>query len=294
MCGVVVESKSSRFKPGARVMAILNQSHMTGPVTEADLATGLGFPLPGVLAEYRCFPGESLVATPGYLTDEEAACLPTAAVTAWMCINGTRPLGEAATKTTAGGTVLLQGTGGVAMAGLQIAKACGLAAIITSTSDSQLERARGELGADHGINSQTHWEWQLPVLDKTGGKGADIIFETGGARTLRKSFECVAFGGLINCVGDPTGKKEDEEAPAARQINVNVLALRRSVTLKGVLNGPRDRFEETASFYEGHAIRPVVDRVFKMSEAGEAFALLAGGEEERFGKVVIRVAAAAE
>lgn len=283
MCGVVVDSKSKLFKNGSRVMSIFNQSHMTGPVSEADLATGLGFPLPGVLTEYRCFPGESLVAVPAYMTNEEAACLPIASLTAWMCINGTKPLGQ---PIEGGETVLLQGTGGVAMAGLQIAKAAGLKAIITSSSDDKLERARKDLGADHGINYRTYWEWQQPVLEQTDGKGVDIIFETGGARTLRKSFECIAFGGLINCVGYLSGK-EDEEAPGARQLNVNVLALRRNVTLKGILNGPKDRLEEMVKFYGEHEIRPVVDKVFKLEEAGEAFGFLRRGEH--FGKVVIKV-----
>ncbi|KAI5456563.1 hypothetical protein BGZ63DRAFT_395785 [Mariannaea sp. PMI_226] len=289
MCGVVVDSRSKLLKNGTRVMSIFNQSHLTGSVSEADLATGLGFPLPGVLTEYRCFSGESLVQVPEYMTDEEAACLPIASVTAWMCLNGTRPLGQPVKKIQDGQTtttVLLQGTGGVATAGLQIAKAAGLQAIITSSSDDKLERAKKELGADHGINYRTYWEWQQPVLEKTGNKGVDVIFETGGARTLRKSFECIAFGGVINCVGYLSGK-EDEDAPGAKQLNINVLALRRSVTLKGILNGPKDRFEEMVKFYKEHEIRPVVDKVYQLEEAQDALKFLKSGEH--FSKVVIRV-----
>ncbi|KAK7414191.1 hypothetical protein QQX98_006885 [Neonectria punicea] len=287
MCGMVVESRSSRIKTGTRVMSIFNQGHLTGQVTEADMATGLGLPLPGVLTEYRCFPGSAVVAAPDYMTAEEAACLPIASVTAWMCINGMRPLGSPADGAKKKETVLLQGTGGVAVAGLQIARAAGLKTIITSSSDDKLARAKADLGADFGINYQTHWEWPDPVLAETGGAGVDIIFETGGARTLRKSFDCVAFGGLINCVGYVTGK-EDEETPGARQLNVNVLALRRNVTLRGILNGPRDRFEEMVRFYEAHKIRPVVSRVFALDEADKAFAYLHSGAH--FGKVVIKVA----
>ncbi|KAH6999659.1 hypothetical protein EDB80DRAFT_583365 [Ilyonectria destructans] len=287
MCGVVVDSKSSKIKTGTRVMSIFNQGHLTGQVTEADMATGLGFPLPGVLTEYRCFSAETLVLVPDYMTDEEAACLPIASLTAWMCINGMRPLGQPADGAKKKETVLLQGTGGVSVAGLQIAHAAGLKTIITSSSDDKLERAKKELGADFGINYQTHWEWQEPVLNETKGTGVDIIFETGGARTLRKSFECISFGGLINCVGYLSGK-EDEDAPGAKQLNINVLALRRNVTLKGILNGPKDRFEEMVRFYEQHKIRPVVSRVFNMDEAVDAFTFLYSGAH--FGKVVIKVA----
>lgn len=285
MCGTVVDSKSSRFKTGARVMAIFNQTHLTGQVTEDDLASGLGFPLPGVLAQYRCFPADGLVPVPDYLTDQEASCLPIAAVTAWMSINGMRPLGRPATAND-NLTVLVQGTGGVAVAGLQIAHAAGLKTIVTSSSDDKLKRATEKLGADHGINYRTHWEWQEPVMEQTGHKGADIIFETGGTRTLRRSFECVAFGGLINCIGYLSGK-EDEGEPELNRLNVNVLALRRNVTLKGILNGPRDRFEEMLRFFEDKKIRPVVDRVFEFQDAKKAMMYLQSGEH--FGKVVIKV-----
>ena len=285
MCGIVVESKSPKLKTGTRVMSIFNQSHLTGQIEETDMATGLGLPLPGVLTEYRCFPAESLVVTPDYMTDEEASTLPIAAVTAWMCINGMRPMGSPADGSKKKETILLQGTGGVSVAGLQIARAAGLETIITSSTDDKLDRARKDLGANHTINYRTHWEWQDPVLQKTNGAGADIIFETGGARTLRKSFDCVRFGGLINCVGYVTGK---EDAPESKQLNVNVLALRRNVTLKGILNGPKDRFEEMVAFYKKHEIRPVVDKVFAFDQAKEAFDHLI--KADHFGKVVIKVA----
>ncbi|KAJ3454165.1 hypothetical protein MRS44_018059 [Fusarium solani] len=264
MCGTVIVSRSSKFKAGTRVMSIFNQTHLTGQVTEADLASGLGLPLSGVLTEYRCFPADGLVPAPAYMSDEEAACLPIASKE----------------------TVLLQGTGGVAVAGLQIAKAAGLDAIITSSSDEKLERAKKDLGADTGINSRTHWEWQDPVMKATDGRGADIIFETSGSRTLRKSFESVAFGGLINCIGYLSRKEEEQNTGG--KVSVSVLALRRNVTLKGILNGPRDRFEEMVTFYEKHKIKPVVCKVFEMEKGNDALKFLAEGGH--FGKVVVRVA----
>lgn len=156
-------------------------------------------------------------------------------------------------------------------------------AIITSSSDEKLERAKS-LGADCTINYRTKPEWQDEVMRFTGGEGADIILETGGAQTLRKSFASVAFGGVIACIGYVSGK---QDAPGDRT-NVNLLALQRNVTLKGILNGPRDRFEEMLGFYEEHCIRPVVDRVFPFEEAKEALKYLFSGSH--FGKVVVRVA----
>lgn len=244
------------------------------------MSSGLGLPLPGCLTEYRAFPAESLVAVPDYLSDEEASCLPIAGVTAWMAINGMRPMGQPASGNE---TVLLQGTGGVAISGLQIARASGLQTIITSSSDAKLEKAKKTLGADFGVNYRTSPEWQEEVMRLTKNEGADVIFENGGAQTLRKSFDCVAFGGLINCIGYLSGK---EDAPGDR-LNTNVLALRRNVTLKGILNGPRERFEEMTRFYAQHEIHPVVDKVFKFEEAKEALQYLFSGGH--FGKVVVKV-----
>ncbi|KAI1771901.1 alcohol dehydrogenase [Hypoxylon cercidicola] len=284
MCGTIEKlgpgNDGCGLKEGDRVMAIFNQSHLKGQITEKDMSSGLGFPLPGVLTQYRVFPADGLVKVPEHLTDNEAATLPIAAVTAWMAINTFQPIGQPLTGKDK--VVLLQGTGGVSISGLQIAKALGLTAIVTSSSDDKLDRAR-KLGADHTINYKTTPEWQDKVLELTNGKGADVIFEIGGAETLTKSFACVAYGGLISSIGYLSGK---EDAPGPR-INTNVLALRRNVTLKGMLNGPKDRFEEMLGLYHGKQIRPVVDRAFEFEQAKEALGYLAGGSH--FGKVVVKV-----
>lgn len=156
------------------------------------------------------------------------------------------------------------------------------AVIITSSADAKLDQAR-KLGADHTVNYRTNPSWETEVMQYTNGHGADIILETGGAQTLRKSFDCIAFGGLIDCIGYVSGKVDAGDD----RLNVNLLALRRAVTLKGIINGPKDRFEEMIRFYEKHEIRPVVNRVFPFTESKEAFKLLESGSH--FGKVVIKV-----
>ncbi|KAL9623315.1 MAG: hypothetical protein Q9160_002422 [Pyrenula sp. 1 TL-2023] len=285
MCGRVLHSRSPLWRPGARVLSIFNQSHLTGQCTEAELSTGLGLPLPGVLIQYRVFPGSGLVAVPAHLSDEEACTLPIAAVTAWMALNSFSPVGRPVRGREK--VVLLQGTGGVSIAGLQIAKALGLRVIVTSSEDEKLRRAREELGADFGINYRKTPEWGKRVLEFTGGRGADVIFETGGTYTLEKSFECVAFGGVISAIGYLSGKEEQQGE--GNRLNANVLALKRNVTLKGILNGPRDRFEEMLEtvYTEEKGVRPVVDRVFEFERAREALEYLASGKH--FGKVVVKV-----
>jgi len=139
------------------------------------------------------------------------------------------------------------------------------------------------MGADHVINYRSNPKWDQTVLDMTHGKGADVILETGGAETLDKSFECVAFGGLISCIGYLSGKEET----SGNRNHVNVLALKRNVTLKGILNGPKDRFVEMLRLYEQKQIRPVVDKVYAFDQAKDALQYLAQGAH--FGKVVIKV-----
>jgi NADPH:quinone reductase-like Zn-dependent oxidoreductase len=291
ICGTVIYSASpswNSWKEGQRVTAIRNQTFLTGQINATHLASGIGFPESGVLTEYRCFSADALVAAPDYLSDEEACCLPIAGTTAWMSLFGFKPMGlpkvPVVKEDGKAESVLIQGTGGVSIAGLQIAHAAGMKTIVTSSSDEKLARAKA-LGADDGINYRTTTNWQDEVLRLTDGEGVDIIFENGGARTLRKSFDCVAFGGLINCIGYLSGKEDAEEGD---RLNTNVLALRRNVTLKGILNGPKDRFEEMLRFYEKNRIRPVVDRVFEFEQAKEALEYLYSGGH--FGKVVVRVA----
>lgn len=124
MCGVVTQVGDgvTAWKTGDRVLSTFLPDHQTGQVTEKELARGLGLPLDGVLATHQTLPAHGLVRAPDYLNDEEAATLAIAGVTAWMSINGMRPMGQDGGKDE---YVLLQGTGGVAIAGLQIAKAAG-------------------------------------------------------------------------------------------------------------------------------------------------------------------------
>lgn len=293
MCGTVVAVGSALeipFKVGDRVVSVFNHLQRSGHMRpEYIKSAGLGLPLEGVLQTHRVFPTIGLLPAPAYLSDAEACCLPIAAVTAWMSLQ----IGEAGLnykpqtfeERLKGKTVVAQGTGGVSISGVQIAKAAGATVIVTSSSDAKLETARTQLGADHLINYKTTPQWADEVMAATDGYGADFILENGGNGTLRQSFDAVTFGGVINCIGylgGKTTKGQDEEDHA-----VSVLALRRNMTLRGIMNGPRDRFEEMLQFYERHEIKPVVHRVFPFSESPAALQYLYSGQH--FGKVVIQV-----
>ncbi|KAL1990350.1 hypothetical protein VTN49DRAFT_6189 [Thermomyces lanuginosus] len=279
MCGVIeqVGTDVTRWTVGDRVLSTFLPEHRSGPIREEALASGLGLPRDGVLATHRVFKEHELVPAPAALSDQEACTLPIAYVTAWMALNGREPLNPDK-------YVLLQGTGGVSIAGLLLAKAAGAKVIITSSSDDKLARAKNELGADFTINYRTTPDWDRAVLDLTSGHGADIILETGGEKTLPKSFCCAAYGGLINCIGYTSGKSQSVEQ---QQLNINVLAISKALTLQGILNGPTDRFEELIRFVEKHEIRPVICKVFAFEQAKEALKYLESGSH--FGKVVIEV-----
>ncbi|OAL06325.1 NAD(P)-binding protein [Phaeosphaeriaceae sp. SRC1lsM3a] len=292
MCGVVVavgpasdstsdpyKNPAFRVKEGDRVISTFAPTHLTGQIEAKDLGNGLGGPAPGVLVQYRVFPTFGVVKIPDYMSDDEAACLPIAAMTAWMSLNCMRPKGEIISS---GETVVCQGTGGVSISAAQIAAAAGADVIVTSSSDEKLERAT-KLGAKNTINYRSNPDWDNAILDATGSRGADIVIEVGGAQTLRKSFECVRFGGLIACIGYLSGKQDAE----GDRTNTNLLCLKRNVTLKGIVNGPRDELERMLKFYEEKQIRPVVDRVFKFEEAKDALEYLFSGGH--FGKVIVKV-----
>lgn len=285
MCGTVILSQDSKIKQGTRVLALFHQSFLDGAMDEHDAESTLGYPLHGVLAQYKVFPATSVVPVPKYLSAQEASCLPLAALAAWSSLESVK----------SAKTVLLQGTSPVSIAGLQLAKATGLQTVVTAPSEDHVKRAQ-ELGADTVINHQTHWEWQDAVLEVTDKKGVDVVLETGSTRTLRKSFACVAFGGQIHAVGNSAGGTEDDgddggdekgkaKTPQLHRLNVGGLALKRNATLRAVLGGSRKQMLDMLAFYEKNKIKPVVDKVFKFEEAKQALEYVAKGEG--FGKVVI-------
>lgn len=269
-CGVVeaVGEGVTRVKPGDRVSTLFFQNWTSGRATVEKLTSALGSPIPGAGAELQVFSQEGVSKVPDFLTDEEVATLPCAGLTAW------RGLFEDA-RLEPGDTVVLQGTGGVSIFGLQFAHAAGLRTIITSSSDAKLERAR-LLGADHLVNYRATPEWSRPVREATGGVGADFIMEVGGAGTIQQSLRAVRIGGHIAIIGVVAG--------AGEGVNPGVL-IGNNAKLQGLSVGSREMFEAMCRAIALHGIRPVVDKVFPFTEVREAFRAMQAGEH--FGKIVL-------
>jgi NADPH:quinone reductase-like Zn-dependent oxidoreductase len=267
---VAVGDGVSRAKAGDRVAGNFSQKWIAGEPAKAKLAASLGGPLDGMLAEYAMLHEEGVVHVPSHLSDEEAATLPCAALTAWNSIIATGGM-------TAGDTLLVQGTGGVSIFALQFAKMIGARVIITSSSDEKLERAR-ELGASDTINYKKNPDWEKQAREITGGVGVDHIVEVGGAGTFAKSLRAIRIGGHISLIGNLSGNVADVSL---------TLILMQNIRVQGLLVGSREMFEAMNRAIELHRMRPVIDRVFEFNDAVEAFKYMESGAH--FGKICIRI-----
>jgi NADPH:quinone reductase-like Zn-dependent oxidoreductase len=259
---------TSRFKIGDRVMGAFSQGWLAGEPTRAKLATTLGGPLDGALADTMLLHEDGVVATPAHLTDVEASTLPCAALTAWSAL-------VTFGRLEAGETVLVQGTGGVSMFALQFAKLLGARVIVTSSSDEKLARAK-VLGADAGINYVSNPDWDKAARTLTDGLGPHQIVEVGGAGTLEKTLKAIRFGGTISAIGVLTG--------SATSVNL-IPILMQNVKLQGILVGHREGFEHMNRAITQAQLKPVVDRVFPFEQSRQAFEHLASGSH--FGKIVV-------
>jgi NADPH:quinone reductase-like Zn-dependent oxidoreductase len=260
-----------RWQPGDRVAASFFRDWISGPFRSQYMPSALGgSTTDGVLAEYAVLPQAAIVRIPEHLSTEEAAALPCAAVTAWHGL-----VTRSGMK--AGDTLLVQGTGGVAIFGVQFALALGARVILLSSSNEKLDRAR-TLGAAMLINYRDTPEWDTAVMDATGGCGASHILELGGPATYDRSIRAVAASGKIVQIGVLTGA-----APAPNLARLQV----QNADIVAVTVGSVEHFEAMNAFLTRHALRPVIDRTFQFDEAPAALDFLRNGNH--FGKIVVRL-----
>ena len=203
MAGVVDSTGEgvTRFKPGARVISTFSPEWVDGkPKGDARNLPyqTLGGYFQGMLSEYVIMRENWLVAAPETLDDAEASTLPCAGLTAWFALVERGQL-------RAGQSVLVQGTGGVAIFALQIAKAHGAEVFVTSGSDEKLALAK-TLGADRGIN-RLKGNWADEIYALTQDRGIDHIIETVGGENLRHSLRAVAVHGRISVIGVLAGSE---------------------------------------------------------------------------------------
>jgi NADPH:quinone reductase-like Zn-dependent oxidoreductase len=224
-----------------------------------------------MLTEYALLEADGMVRVPDHLSFAEAATLPCAAVTAWNGLveaGGVKP----------GDNVLLLGTGGVSVFGLQFARMAGAAAIVISSSDEKLARAT-KLGATTTINYRAVPEWQDKVREATGGRGVDQVLEVTGGETTAKVLTAMRSGGHIAIIGARSGPGGDLDR---RQI------LGRGLRVTGINVGSRAMFEAMNRAIAANGLHPAIDATFPFADAPGAYR--AFGTGKHFGKVVIAMA----
>jgi NADPH:quinone reductase-like Zn-dependent oxidoreductase len=267
---VAVGEGVTRVQVGDRVCGIFMQNWIDGEPDAAKIRGALGGDIDGMLAEFVVLPEQGVVVFPEHLSYEEAATLPCAAVTAWNAVVRTGSI-------QAGDTVVVQGTGGVSVFALQFAKMMGARVLGSSSSDAKLERAKA-LGLDAGVNYGQQPAWDQWVMEVTGGRGADLVVEVGGAGTFTRSLRAVRIGGAVAQIGVLSESSETLPIP---------LLLHRQVRVCGIYVGSRADFEKMNRAVTQQKMKPVVDEVFSFENAAGALQRMQSGSH--FGKVVTSV-----
>ncbi len=242
------------FAAGDLVVSCFFPLWQDGPPPHGNFAFVPGDGLDGYAREIVVAPATSFTRAPKGYSPVEAATLTCAGLTAWRAL-----VVEGGLK--AGDTVLILGTGGVAIFALQIAKEMGATAIITSSSDAKLERARG-LGADHTINYRSEPKWGEAVRRWTGKRGVDHVLEIGGPGTLPQSIAAARIGGHISLIGILTG---------ASGVVPTLAMMAKQVRLQGIVVGSRRHQQDFVRAIDATGLRPVVDRTFSLDQLAEAF-----------------------
>ncbi|OQU98519.1 hypothetical protein CLAIMM_04293 [Cladophialophora immunda] len=257
---------------GDRVAPIIDTENLTG---RESTRSWLAADEDGVLADYLVFAEEKLTKLPDHLDWVEACLIPCAGVTAWTAL---KDIGV-------GKSVLIQGTGGVAMIALKLARAAGLKVILSSSSDAKLERIRKQF-SDPPIfttNYATNPQWHEEVLELTGGAGVDLVVEIGGTQTLVKSMKCTRRGGTISQVGYLSKQSLEDLAEFLP------LLIDRRINLRGINGGSKLEQEDLCAALSATQMRfkDIIDKVYDFTDADEAIEDIWQGRQ--VGKLVIRV-----
>lgn len=266
---VAVGKTVTRFQEGDRVIGIFSPKWLEGRFTP-DKGVGQlgGAEADGVLAENCVFHEQAAVGVPPHLTDVEAATLPVSAVTAWHAI-------RRRSNVQSGDRVLIQGTGGLSLFALLFVQALGGQAVVISSSDDKLAKARA-LGAVGTINYTRVPAWEEEILAMTDGEGVDHVMEVVGGENLNRSLRAVKASGTISFIGEMAGLN----AP----INTIEIAAK-NLCIHGIETGSREMFEEMNRFIASHQLRPVVDKAYAFADFPEALRYLAS--RKHFGKVAV-------
>lgn len=268
----VVESVGknvTRWKKGDRVLIPFITRWEAGRTTPFHNALRTGIQTSGTLAEFTIQPENTLVRSPQNLSDEEATSLSVAGLTAWaMLVNQA--------NIRAGQSILIQGSGGVSLAALQIAKMSGLK-VIATTGSREKEQKLKDLGADDVINYKDFPDWSNEVKRLNNGTGVDVTLDVAGNETINQSILSVKEHGFVGLVGFMSGSK----------LTFDVFPLIMNyIRLQGYSVGNAQELNELVNAIEVNNFKPVIDSIYNINQTQEAFLKLKSGNA--FGKVVIK------
>jgi NADPH:quinone reductase-like Zn-dependent oxidoreductase len=268
--GTVAAHGEGARGPAVGTRVVINPTLGWGPSQRIwqRSAQVLGMPHQGTFAEYIAVPAGNVVAAPASLSDDEAAAIPLAGVTAYRAL-------VSRGGCTKDDVVLIPGCGsGVQTFVLLFAKKIGAKVIVTSSSDEKLERAK-RMGADVAINYKTSEKW-----DKEAGAvdgGPSLVVDSAGGETLSKAINVTRYGGRVVIYGGTLGNATIRPYSVFwKQLDV----------LGSSMGSPRD-FAEMLAMFDG-SIKPAIDKVYAMDEVAAAAESVDKGAQ--FGKVLLAIA----
>lgn len=258
----------SKWKAGDKVMALFFPNWKEGTPTLNKTRFISGETVDGYMVEQSCLSAEAVTAIPKGYSYAEAATLPCAGLTAWRAL-------VTEGKLKAGDTVLIEGTGGMSIFGLQIALAAGATVYATTSSKEKAERLK-EMGAIAVVNYKEDKRWGKTIFKVSGG-GVDHVLDVGGGSTMYNSIEAAKIGGSIISIGIlGNGRKGEITFPKL---------FFKHLRMTGIAVDCRLSQEAMVRAINVSGFKPVIDRSFGFEELADAFRYQATGQH--FGKIVL-------
>lgn len=257
-----------QWKPGDKVMSMFFPNWIEGRPTLQKTRAIAGESVDGCIMDKACVSAASVTAIPESYSYAEASTLPCAGLTAWrgLVVEG---------KLKAGDTVLIEGSGGMSILALQIAKAAGAKVFATTSSEAKAERLKA-LGAEAVFNYKEDTRWGKTINKFTGG-GVDHVLDVGGGSTMGQSIEAAAVGGHIASIGILGGGRKGE-------ITFPKLFFKH-LRMTGLAVGSREMQEDMVAAINISQMKPIIDRSFAFDQLADAFRHQESGTQ--FGKIVV-------
>ncbi len=268
--GEIVKLGSSihEWKVGDRVMSLFFPDWQDKLPTKETIKNITGETTDGCMCEYSVVSANAITKIPDTYSYAEAACLPTAGLTAW---NGLKELHNIAP----GETVLLQGTGGVSTFALNLCRSAAMDIYMTSSSPTKATKLL-DLGCEAVLNYKEDEKWGKSIFKLTEG-GVDYVLDVGGGSTMVQSIESSKMNGKIISIGIlSNGRKGSITWPKIffKFINITGLAV-----------GNKAMQNRMIAYCDKYGVKPIIDKSFGFEELESAFEYQMGGKQ--FGKIVL-------